>query len=230
MSLLVSSAAKERGTVDDHLDIANRGLERIGVLEVALSELDTSFSQVNCTASLAHESTDLIATLSQPFGQAAPDFSGRAGDEYFHAHTIAIRPRRELEESDTGAGGRLRDHRARQQNRSMDGSSVNFNRVAPGISAGSAVAALFVDEYDRVLPRVTIPRPAVQVVVRFGPVARGGLDVHAFGVQQRVRRKFIRACQRAVMASLHPGVAKAVLGVPADAIAGRVLELDQLWG
>jgi AraC-like DNA-binding protein len=112
----------------------------------------------------------------------------------------------------------------------MDGSSVNFNRVAPGISAGSAVAALFIDEYDRDLPRVAIPRPAVQVVVRFGPVARDGLDVHAFGVQQRVRRKFIRAGQRAVMASLHPGVAKAVLGVPADAIAGRVLDLDELWG
>jgi AraC-like DNA-binding protein len=112
----------------------------------------------------------------------------------------------------------------------MDGSSVNFNRVAPGISAGSAVAALFIDEYDRDLPRVAIPRPAVQVVVRFGPVARDGLDVHAFGVQQRVRRKFIRAGQRAVMASLHPGVAKAVLGVPADAVAGRVLELDELWG
>jgi AraC-like DNA-binding protein len=112
----------------------------------------------------------------------------------------------------------------------MDGSSAHFNRVAPGTSAGSAVAALFVDEYDRDLPRVAIPRPAVQVVVRFGPVARGGLDVHAFGVQQRVRRKFIRAGQRAVMASLHAGTARAVLGVPADAIAGRVLELEELWG
>lgn len=112
----------------------------------------------------------------------------------------------------------------------MDGSSVHFNRVAPGISAGSAVAALFIDEYNRDLPRVAIPRPAVQIVVRFGPVARGGLDVYAFGVQQRVRRKYIRAGQRAVMASLHPGMARAVLGVPADALAGRVIGLDDLWG
>jgi AraC-like DNA-binding protein len=112
----------------------------------------------------------------------------------------------------------------------MDGSSVHFNRIAPGIASGSAVAALFVDEYDRDLPRLAIPRPAVQIVVRLGPSARGGLDVHAFGVQQRVRRKLIRAGQRAVMAGLHPGTAKAVLSIPADAIAGRVVELDDLWG
>jgi hypothetical protein len=98
VSLLVSSAAEERGTVDDHFNIANRGLERFSVLEVALSEIDTF--QVSCTASLAHESPDLIATLNQPLGQAAPDFSGRTGDEYFHAHTLAIPLRHELEESD----------------------------------------------------------------------------------------------------------------------------------
>jgi hypothetical protein len=98
VSLLVSSAAEERGTVDDHFNIANRGLERFSVLDVALSEIDTF--QVSCTASLAHESPDLIATLNQPLGQAAPDFSGRTGDEYFHAHTLAIPLRHELEESD----------------------------------------------------------------------------------------------------------------------------------
>jgi hypothetical protein len=98
VSLLVSSSAEERGTVDDHFNIANRGFERFGVLEVALSELDPF--QVSWTASLANESTDLIATLSQPFGQAAPDFSGRAGNEYFHVHSLAIPLRHELEESD----------------------------------------------------------------------------------------------------------------------------------
>jgi hypothetical protein len=98
VSLLVSSSAEERGTVDDHFNIANRGLERLGVLKVALSELDTF--QVNGTASLAHESADLIAPLNQPPGQAAADFSGRTGDEYFHTHTLAIPLRHELEESD----------------------------------------------------------------------------------------------------------------------------------
>lgn len=124
----------------------------------------------------------------------------------------------------------MHDRWGRTQNPPMDGSPLTFSRVAPGLSPGSVVASLFIDEYDRDLPRVAIPRPAVQVVVRFGPTARGGLDVHAFGVQQRVRRKIIRAGQKAVMASLHPGTAKAVLGVPADAIADRVIDLDDLWG
>jgi AraC-like DNA-binding protein len=112
----------------------------------------------------------------------------------------------------------------------MQLSSAHLNRVAPKASAACAVAALFVDEYDRDLPRIAIPRPAVQIVVRFGPSARDGLDVHAFGAQRRVRRKLIRAGQRAVMATLHPGTSKAVLGVAADAIAGQVIELDDLWG
>ena len=109
-------------------------------------------------------------------------------------------------------------------------SSAHLNRLAPKASAAGAVATLFVNEYDRDLPRIAIPRPAVQIAVRFGPSARDGLDVHAFGVQRRVRRKLIRAGQRAVMVSLHPGASKAVLGVAADAIAGQVIELEHLWG
>jgi hypothetical protein len=102
VSLLVSGAAKEGGTMDDRVNTADRGLERIAVSEVAFSEIDTL--EVICTGSLAHESADLIAALSQPLGQAAPDFSGRTGDEYFHAHNIASAARRELEESDIQAG------------------------------------------------------------------------------------------------------------------------------
>jgi AraC-like DNA-binding protein len=124
----------------------------------------------------------------------------------------------------------LREDGSGQQNRRMHLSSAHPDRVAPKASSACAVAALFVNEYDRDLPRVAIPRPAVQIVVRFGPSARDGLDVHAFGVQRGVRRKLIRAGQRAVMASLHPGTSKAVLGVAADAIAGQVIELDDLWG
>jgi AraC-like DNA-binding protein len=97
-------------------------------------------------------------------------------------------------------------------------------------SSASAVAAFFVNEYDRDLLRIAIPRPAIQIVVRFGPSARDGLDVYAFGVQNRARRKLIRAGQRAVMASLNPGTAKAVLGVSAGAIAGQVIGLHDLWG
>ena len=124
----------------------------------------------------------------------------------------------------------MRENGSGQQNRRMQLSSAHLNRVAPKALAACAVAALFVNEYDRDLPRIAIPRPAVQIVVRFGPSARDGLDVHAFGVQRRVRRKLIRAGQRAVMASLHLGTSKAVIGVAADEIAGQVIELDDLWG
>src|ERR1700750_982443 len=112
-------------------------------------------------------------------------------------------PRRELEESD-----RLARALSPPQNPCMQ-----------------IISAFRINEYDRDLTRVAIPHPAVQIVARFGPTVSNGLDVHAFGVQQRVRRKLIRAGQWAVMASLHPGTARAVLGIPADAIVGRVLAL-----
>jgi AraC-like DNA-binding protein len=93
----------------------------------------------------------------------------------------------------------------------------------------SAVAAFFVDEIDRDSHRIALPRPEIQIVVRFGPSARNSLDVHALGMQQTVRRKLIRSGQRAVTARLRLGASKAVLGVPASAIAGRVLTLGELW-
>jgi hypothetical protein len=65
VSLLVSGAAKERGTVDDHFNIANRRPERFGVLKVALSELDPF--QISCTASLARRTRTLARV-----GRASP--------------------------------------------------------------------------------------------------------------------------------------------------------------
>ena len=103
-------------------------------------------------------------------------------------------------------------------------------RAAKECRAASAIAALSVNEYDRDRSLVAIPRPEIQIVARFGPSARNGLDIHAMGAQQRVRRKLIRAGQRAVTVRLHLGAAEAVLGVPASAITGRVLALDDLWG
>ncbi|MCY1044970.1 AraC family transcriptional regulator [Corallococcus sp. bb12-1] len=107
---------------------------------------------------------------------------------------------------------------------------VHPSRVAPSASAASAVAALFVDERDRDVPGVLIPRPEVQLVVRFGPLARRGLDAHALGGRQRVHRKLIRSGQRTVTARLHLGSHEAVLGVPASAIAGGIVALEDLWG
>jgi AraC-like DNA-binding protein len=92
------------------------------------------------------------------------------------------------------------------------------------------VAALFVDECDRDVVRVSMPRAEVHLVVRFGPSARSGLDVHAFGLRQTVHRKLIRGGQRTLMARLHLGATEAVLGVSASAMAGRIVVLDQLWG
>jgi hypothetical protein len=50
------------------------------------------------------------------------------------------------------------------------------------------------------------------------------VDVHAFGARQQVQRKLVHGGQRAVSARLCLGAAEAVLGVPASAIAGRVVE------
>jgi AraC-like DNA-binding protein len=109
-------------------------------------------------------------------------------------------------------------------------SAVHRKRITPGASTAAAIAALSVNEYDRDRSLVAIPRSEVQIVARFGPSARNGLDIHAMGAQQQLRRKLIRAGQWAITVRLHLGAAEAVLGVPASAITGRVLALDDLWG
>src|SRR5512140_360932 len=112
----------------------------------------------------------------------------------------------------------------------MLASAAHHHRIAPSVSTASAVAALLVYECDRDEPLVSIPRPEVQLVVRFGPPARRGLDVHALGVRQRAHRKLIRRGQRSVTARLHLGAPRAVLGVPASALAERIVALEDLWG
>jgi AraC-like DNA-binding protein len=97
-------------------------------------------------------------------------------------------------------------------------------------SSAPAVASLRVDECDRDASRVLIPRPEIHLVARFGPSVRDGLDVHVFGARRTVRRKLVHAGHRTVSARLHLGAAEAVLGVPASAIAGRIVALDDLWG
>jgi len=92
------------------------------------------------------------------------------------------------------------------------------------------LSTLIVDEFVSDTPGVAIPRAEPQLVVRFGPSARGGVDVHAMGPRERAHRKLIRAGQRAVVALLRLGAHEAVLGVPASHIAGRVVALDELWG
>lgn len=92
------------------------------------------------------------------------------------------------------------------------------------------VAALSVVAYDHDGPRIAMPRAEVQLVVRWGPTARGGLDVHVLGGSQRARRKLIRSGQRAVTVRLRLGSPEAVLGASASELAGRIVPLEDLWG
>lgn len=103
-------------------------------------------------------------------------------------------------------------------------------QFAAGASTASVLAALSVGELDRDVKGVVIPRPEVHIAVRFGPSAHGGLDVHALGGLQKVRRKQLRQGQRVVMARLRLGAAEAVLGVPDSEISGRIVALEDLWG
>jgi AraC-like DNA-binding protein len=112
----------------------------------------------------------------------------------------------------------------------MYASAVHPDRVTRMAATASVVAALLVEESDRDMARVLIPRTEVHLVVRIGSSARNGLDVHAFGVRLRVHRKLIRSGQRIVTARLRLGAPDAVLGVPASAVAGRIVALEDLWG
>lgn len=92
------------------------------------------------------------------------------------------------------------------------------------------MAELSVDECERDQPRVAIPLPEIRLVVRFGPSARNGLDIHALGVREKVYRKLIPGGQRTLFARLPLHTYQAVFGVPASDIAGRIVALEDLWG
>lgn len=101
---------------------------------------------------------------------------------------------------------------------------------APGLAAPPALADFFVDECARTQARVAIPRPHIHLVVRLGASIRDGLDVHALGIRQQAHRKVVPGGQRVVFARLRLPTYQAVLGVPASAIAGRIVALEDLWG
>ncbi|WP_149194525.1 helix-turn-helix domain-containing protein [Luteimonas suaedae] len=107
---------------------------------------------------------------------------------------------------------------------------LHRHRSGPGLAAPPAMAELFVDECERTLPRVAIPRPEIHLVVRLGPSIRDGLDAHALGARQETHRKIVPGGQRIVFARLHLSTYEAVLGVPASDIAGRIVALEDLWG
>lgn len=118
---------------------------------------------------------------------------------------------------------------ARHQNRGMH-PGLHHHRVPSALSIQTAVAELLVDECARDLARVALPQPEIHLVVRFGPQAREGLDIHALGIRQQAHRKLIRSGQRTVFAQLHLSSYQAVLGVPAAELTGRTVALQDLWG
>lgn len=107
---------------------------------------------------------------------------------------------------------------------------LNPRSLAPSRPIASAVSMFRIDEIDRDCHRVALPSPEIQIVFRFGPSARNGLDAHALGMHHTVRRKLIRRGQRAVTVRLQLGASKAVLGVPPSVVAGSVVPLEDLWG
>lgn len=108
----------------------------------------------------------------------------------------------------------------------MPASDVPLHEIA---ASDAAVATLFVRRYERAAPRVSIPRPEIQLVARFGPAARDGLDVHLLGARQQVHRKLILGGQCVVGARLRLGMCERAFGVPACAVAGRTVAIDDLW-
>lgn len=108
---------------------------------------------------------------------------------------------------------------------------VDRRSLAPSSApTASVVDALLVHEPEADAPHVLIPRAEIEIIVRFGPTARRGIDAHALGARERVRRKVVRGTHRSVSARLRLGASEAVLGVPASEIAGRVVALEDLWG
>jgi len=219
--LLGRRTAEERGTVHDGIHAAHGGRERIDIEQIADDELDSGVAEIGGAHGIAHEGADVIAALGKAFGESASDLSGRTGDENLHAPNVASGIRGRLEET---------DKRARHRNPGMNATTALHDRVLPGTRAASVLAALSVDELERDMPRVAIPRPEIHLVVRFGPSTATGLDVHALGVRETVHRKLVRRGHRIVMARLRLGATEAVLGVRASALAGRIVPLGDLWG
>ncbi|NVM90157.1 AraC-like DNA-binding protein [Variovorax sp. SG517] len=108
--------------------------------------------------------------------------------------------------------------------------NVPHGHPTQGASAASCLAALSLHEIDRDMRGTLVPRMETQIVVRFGSMARGGLDAHVLGARQQVHRKLVFGGQRIVVARLRLGTHEAVLGAPASAIAGHTIALEDLWG
>jgi AraC-like DNA-binding protein len=228
--LLGRGPAEERGAMDYRVDTAHCGGERVRGEQIAFDEFHPNCPQVGSARRIAHQGAHVVATLGKTPAESASDFSGRSGDEdLLHLPNVALGSPSGLEETDTCAQ-KLAGRRSGHQTAWMHAGAVHANPIAPSAATARAVAALFVHECVRDMQGILIPRPETNLVVRFGPSARSGLDAHAVGVRQSVHRKVIRAGQRTVTVRLLLGAQEAVLGVPAPELADRIIPLEELWG
>lgn len=99
-----------------------------------------------------------------------------------------------------------------------------------GASTAAIVEALQVHEPEAGTPHVLLPHAQVEIVVRFGPASRRGIDAHVLGAREQVRRKVPRGTHRSMSARLRLGASEAVFGVPASTLAGRIVALEDVWG
>jgi AraC-like DNA-binding protein len=111
----------------------------------------------------------------------------------------------------------------------MHKGSIHCGHERAAASTVSTVDALFADECHADSPRVIIPRPEFHLVVRFGPSARKGLDVHVLSPRERVTRKTIRRGQWTILARLKLGAVTRVLGAPPSVFTAHVVPLEEVW-
>jgi AraC-like DNA-binding protein len=107
---------------------------------------------------------------------------------------------------------------------------LRHHNIAPSAAVKAAVAALVVNECGLDATGVSLPRVEPHLVLRFGPAAHQGLDLHVMGVRQRAHRKTLRRGQQVVAARLRLGTHEAVFGVPPSALAEQIVPLQDLWG
>lgn len=112
----------------------------------------------------------------------------------------------------------------------MHPGAAHLQSFGPNGASTAVVEALRVHEPDADAPHVLIPRAEIEIMVRFGPAARRGIDAHVLGAREHVRRKVPRGMRRSVSARLRLGVSEAVIGVPASAVAGRIVAIEDVWG
>lgn len=79
------------------------------------------------------------------------------------------------------------------------------------------------------LDLVASPSANMYLVARYGPSIPGGLDVHALGARQRVHRKRIYRGHRAAFVRVPYETHQAVFGVPASALVGRTIPIEEIW-